>query len=719
LLHDIAVNRFRPRPLAFLQALSGYRWLRAIRSSLQLALPVTFVGAMALMVSAFPFEVFRDPATTAFGNVLRDMVSPIIGASYGIMALCLVVLVTHFLVVEARERRVLEISPPLAVTVALVDFFLAVHLMGTIDGTFAFGPRSVLLAIVVAVFSAESFVFFSGIGRLTLGRKSYDFDPDLHLAVRAIVPAIMTIAAFLAACNVILLFSFNPTLWLARELLALNGVFESQLPGMILFQALGDALWFLGIHGPNVLEGVSHVLFYDPDRVRGAAEVAGSLIPLYVNIGGSGSTLGLLIAILFVARRGQAGRVAKYAALPSLFNINELVLFGLPIVFNPAYLIPFLVAPAVQLVLSYFCVRYGWVALDVVRVPWMTPPVIGGALSSGSWHGAALQMLNIGLSAAIYAPFVRFAERTKQEERTRDVRHNIGEIHTLQLQNLRVLNRHDVIGHTARRLLHEFLRDVGSSRVFLAYQPQHDQRGSIVGVEALLRWEHPQFGFIPPTVICSLAEEAKRIIPLGRWVIEQACRELKHWKKEGIENLRMSVNLSPLQLRDETLPDYVQGCLQANGLAPAELGLELTESQHVPDDPLSIATLKNLEALGIYLEMDDFGMGYSSMLYIRRFNFDAIKLDGSLTREVLLDNNCSDIIASVVLLGRAVGIRVVAEYVETQEQQAMLEELGCEVFQGYLYSAPLAGAPCLEYLRRHQCEGAAAQDERSALPQPA
>jgi EAL domain-containing protein (putative c-di-GMP-specific phosphodiesterase class I) len=173
-----------------------------------------------------------------------------------------------------------------------------------------------------------------------------------------------------------------------------------------------------------------------------------------------------------------------------------------------------------------------------------------------------------------------------------------------------------------------------------------------------------------------------------------------------------------LQLRDETLPDYVQACLQANGLAPAELGLELTESQHVPDDPLSIATLKNLEALGIYLEMDDFGMGYSSMLYIRRFNFDAIKLDGSLTREVMLDNNCSDIIASVVLLGRAVGIRVVAEYVETREQQAMLEELGCEVFQGYLYSAPLAGAPCLEYLLRHQCEGAV-RDERSALPQPA
>jgi EAL domain-containing protein (putative c-di-GMP-specific phosphodiesterase class I) len=114
---------------------------------------------------------------------------------------------------------------------------------------------------------------------------------------------------------------------------------------------------------------------------------------------------------------------------------------------------------------------------------------------------------------------------------------------------------------------------------------------------------------------------------------------------------------------------------------------------------VSIATLKGLQAMGVHLEMDDFGMGYSSMLYIRRFHFDAIKLDGSLTREVLLDKNCRDIIMSVVQLGRALGMRIIAEYVETMDQKTMLEELGCDAFQGYLYSPALIGEHCLEYLR--------------------
>ena len=125
----------------------------------------------------------------------------------------------------------------------------------------------------------------------------------------------------------------------------------------------------------------------------------------------------------------------------------------------------------------------------------------------------------------------------------------------------------------------------------------------------------------------------------------------------------------------------------------------------MPDDRESEQTLKALQAMGIHLEMDDFGMGYSSMLYIRRFHFDAIKLDGSLTREVLQSNNCCDIIASVVQLARALKMRVVAEYVETREQQELLAKLGCDAFQGYLYSPALVGERCLDYLRERSPVG--------------
>ena len=246
------------------------------------------------------------------------------------------------------------------------------------------------------------------------------------------------------------------------------------------------------------------------------------------------------------------------------------------------------------------------------------------------------------------------------------------------------------------------LRDsAASGRVYLAYQPKHDRSGAAIGVEALLRWEHDQFGTISPAVIVALAEESQQIIPLGRWVIDTACRQLHAWKQSGVHNVRMSVNVSPIQLKDRRLLGFVDEVLSKFRLQPSELGLELTESTHVSDDPVSAGTLNGLQSLGVHLEMDDFGMGYSSMLYVRRFKFSAIKLDGSLTREVLEDNNCRDIISSVVQLGWALGIQVVAEYVETREQQRALELLGCTAFQGYLYSPAVPAGACLQYLRKY------------------
>jgi EAL domain-containing protein (putative c-di-GMP-specific phosphodiesterase class I) len=202
-------------------------------------------------------------------------------------------------------------------------------------------------------------------------------------------------------------------------------------------------------------------------------------------------------------------------------------------------------------------------------------------------------------------------------------------------------------------------------------------------------------------MVCALLEESHQINHQGRWAITTACRQLRDWKNEGVSGLRLSVNLSPLQLQDAELLLHIRKCLEENGLSAAELALELTESQHVPSDPVSVQSLQGIEAMGVHLEMDDFGMGYSSMLYIQRFHFDAIKLDGSLTRDVLKDNNCGDIIRSVVQLARALNMRIVAEYVETWEQQAALEELGCDAFQGYLYSPALPATQCLPYLLKH------------------
>lgn len=685
-----------------LRNLSGHRWLRAIRNSLVLLLPVIFVGALALIVGSFPFAALHPLFDQVIGSEWPRLAMLVSNASNGILALCLVVLVSYYLAVEAREKQTLEISPPVVATIALVNFFIFIQLSGAGANPWMLGPRSVLTAILIAIASAELFVLCSRLKFLSFGQKTYDLDPSLHLAVRAISPAIATVAAIFLIGQAISLLPQDFSLFLCKGLRSLDDLFGSQLPGLLVFGLLQQLFWFVGIHGANMLESLYPVSQTYACGAVPPMDISRTFFALYVNIGGSGSTLGLLLAVLLCERQQETKRLAKYALGPSIFNINELVIFGLPIIFNPVYFIPFLLAPLLQIVLAYLCLSYGFIALDVTAVPWTTPALLAGTLNSGSWHGGLLQLFCILLSALIYAPFVRLAEKKRKAEGIDHVRRILADIETIRLPQRSILNRHDDIGHTARKLLHEFMQDIGSQQVYLAYQPQHDRHGAVVGVEALLRWQHHHFGPVPPSIICALAEESRQIIPLGRWVIETACRQLRIWKEEGIENLRMSVNLSPLQLQDPGLLTFIENCLQANKLSAAELALEVTESQHVPEDLLSNQTLKGLHALGVHLEMDDFGMGYSSMLYIRRFRFNAIKLDGSLTREVLHDKHCGEIISSVVQLGRALRMRIVAEYVETREQQVLLEALGCDAFQGYLYSPALIAADCLDYLHRYR-----------------
>ena len=686
-----------------LRRLPGNRYLRAIRNSLVLMFPVVFVGAIALLLGSFPYSAVLSQNSLLVSEEWRAIAMLVSNASSGILALCLLVLISCFLAAETRDRQFTDISPPLMAVLALVNFFIITRFADSSSTSLIFGPHNVLPAILIAVVSTELFALFSRIRLLSLGKRTYDLDPTLHLALRAIAPLIATVAVFLLAREGLSALSFDLGKSVAKGVITLDNALDSPLPGLLLLGLINQLLWFVGLHGPHLLEGVHDVLFSFSAACPEMFGISKQFFDIYVHIGGSGSTLGLIFAILIYARYGDYARVAQYALFPALFNINELIIFGLPIIFNPIYLFPFVFVPLVQITLTYFCIRSGFVTLDSTIVPWMTPSILSGVLNSGSWSGGALQLVNILASTLIYAPFVRISVRRKKTENQNNIARILADIEKLKAQNIQVLNRHDDISHAARKLLHEFVDDLGSERVYLAYQPQHDRNGAVVGVEALLRWQHRYLGYVSPGVICALLEESQRIIPFGRWTIETACQQLQRWKIAGVEKLRVSINLSPLQLRDTELLAFVADSLRKNRLSSDEICLELTESQHVPDDLLSIETLEGLEALGIHLEMDDFGMGYSSMLYIRRFKFAAIKLDGVLTRDVLRDKNCRDIISSVVQLGEALGIRVVAEYVETDEQQSILKALGCDEFQGYLYSPALTSSECLDYLQKTQC----------------
>ncbi|OGA71714.1 MAG: hypothetical protein A3G81_30065 [Betaproteobacteria bacterium RIFCSPLOWO2_12_FULL_65_14] len=229
----------------------------------------------------------------------------------------------------------------------------------------------------------------------------------------------------------------------------------------------------------------------------------------------------------------------------------------------------------------------------------------------------------------------------------------------------------------------------------LHYQPQVAiSNGEVIGMEALMRWRHPEKGLISPGKFIPVAEETGLIVPIGEWALATACAQNAAWQAAGLPRLTVSVNLSALQFRHPGLPETVSKVLRETGLAAHNLDLELTESMVMGQMEYVISRLRELNALGVQLSMDDFGTGYSSLGSLKSFSLDRLKMDQSFVRDLPADQNAASIAQAIVSMGRSLGMQVIAEGVETQAQADYLMSIGCKYAQGYLYSRPLPAGEC-------------------------
>lgn len=679
-------------------------WLGVVRDSFVTLMPLTFFGLGAVLLQNLPWEIYQSAMASLGGRSWHEHLNLVVLATHGVMGLALAPLIAVHLFRRLPAITVdgADVPPTMAALSALINFMLFVFAQPISNESF--GRNAMLKGIVVGIASAELLRQMMRVRWFAVTRLPYDAEANFYFGIRLTPPVMASGLVMLAA---LALSERLPSL--PHNALA-PFVAWAQAHGLatwllsVVAAALNQIMWFTGVNGGNVLDLYATDLFAQAGAAYASGLAPRALFNAFVLLGGSGATWGLIAAILLVVKHGPQRRIAQMSIVPAFFNINELLMYGLPIVLNSIFLIPFICVPLVLCLLTIATVESGWLTLHPVSVLWTTPPLISGWMLTNSWRGAFMQLLEIGLSTALYLPFVRKAETDRKTREAEAARVIMQIILGNASARKSLIQRRDEVGRMARGLLSDLCDGLnhGCQTLSLVYQPKHDREGTVVGVEALLRWHHARYGAISPLIAVTLAEDSQEIHRVGAWVINEACACKARWNAAGHRHLTMAINLSPIQLTDPDLPARVCMALRTHGLEPVEIELEITESAEIPAGSVVDETLRQLAEAGVRLSMDDFGMGHSSLLYMQRFPVSSIKLDGSLTRAVQTNGTTADVIRTITALGRLLNVKVVAEFVETAAQRCALIELGCDIFQGYFHSAPLSEQACLDHFKQHE-----------------
>ena len=674
--------------------------VRAIRGGLVRILPVLLIGSFALMLRSLPLPAYQRFLAAFLDGLLLEVLDAAYNATFGLLSVYMTAAISYQLAGQYPPGR----GGPFAVSMTAVGCYGV--LIGFLRADFplsSLGVRGMFTAIFSAMVSSALYIALSR--RMPEGRRSFSDGADEGFnSALSVLPVAVPILLLFALVN-----SAAVRLWGADSV---HGLFTSALSALfsgqgrtfltgLCYVLLSSALWFCGIHGSDVLEGVSDTLFVPAMELNRAAVAAGQapteilskqFFDMFVLIGGCGSALCLLLALLIFSRRRSSRGLGKLAALPMVFNISELMVFGLPVILNPVMLAPFLLAPLSSYVLSYLAFDWGLVPIVATEVEWTTPILLGGYSATGSLAGSALQLLCLAAGVLIYAPFVRLLDRRKDAaarqyitELTDTLRRGEEDGRAVTLTALR-----GDLGAVARSLVYDVRHGLTAGLAQLHYQPQHDADGRCIGAEALLRWDHPSYGMLYPPLVIKIAKEGGLSLELEKAILSRAVADAEVLNARLPAPVKISVNISAQAISQPVMTDHLAVLSRSPEVRAGRVFIEITEQEAFASNDASVCEkVARLKELGYGLAIDDFSMGHTSIVYLQENSFDLVKLDGGLVRSLKANPRCREIISSIVFLSRSLGFTVCAEFVETEEQRRILADIGCTVYQGYLYSPAL------------------------------
>ncbi|WP_373235840.1 EAL domain-containing protein [Cohaesibacter celericrescens] len=712
----MSIVNYGMRLVDLTEQLSQRSFFVAVQRGLSLALPLIMVGALALLVRFPPFVWLQSFLTDIFGPHLNVMCDNLIAGTFGIASLVALfgfsTVLTDQYIQEHDHRRA---NPTITAMVVISCFFIIVAPNDDTTLRSALSlSEGLLVALLVAATGGSLFLKLAQLKFLQLPLKASGHDP-LVGDVFAIMPAGMLTIFLFAAVKAVFyaIGSDNIAASFDGMLSSLFAGANDNIGFAIGYVFLTQVLWFFGIHGPNLLNSVQDSILIPAtnaniDAVVNEAEplytFSSQFFDFFVRMGGSGGTLSLILVLLFVSKFTNIRRFALIALFPALCNVNEPLLFGIPLVLNPIYAIPFILTPIVQTVIGYTAIVFDWMPHTSYNTMWTTPALISGYVSTGSFSGVIVQLISLMVGAAIYLPFVKLSERVALQRSKQVLRSLLDKAESQENSQPKhqYINLRGEEGRIAIALANdlEMALEENSDEIYLEYQPQINiLNKQVFGAEALLRWNHQQYGRIAPPITVALAEDAGLIDEIGLKILEVACRQRASWYGYVPDDFVISVNVSPKQLLKPDFDRKVLEILMKTGLSPKLLELEITESTALLPEVHAIGALTKLHGLGVKIALDDFGMGHTSLHYLRVLPFDTVKIDKSLTH-YSQDNINDHIVKSIVDLGQTLNFKLIIEGIETEEQLDRFCSIGCDQYQGYLFSKPLSVAQFVPFLSK-------------------
>ena len=658
--------------------------ISSVRKGFTLLIPALLVGAFALLFRSFPVPAFQTFIEKWAGGVLHQILSFLFDATVGFMSIYLVMSISYYYAATMKDRD--QFLQVMAMVVSAICFAVS---FGAASGSMELsdlGPVGVFTAMFASISATRIFYFFCAKLSPAFRFRSAGSDVDYRNSLSAIYPLLFCTLLFVAL-NLLIKTVFkadNLNDLITNFIVNLFHNVNDGLGAGVLYVLVLDLLWAFGIHGGNALEQVSQTYLVPNDTVSGAV-ISKSFLDNFALMGGCGTSICLVIALLLFAGSRDNRQLARSAAPAVFFNINEILVYGLPIVLNPIMVIPFILTPLCSLLIAYGAAVSGFLPLLGETVTWTTPVFFSGYLSSGSWRGAAVQAVIVFVGTAIYTPFVKVSEQVRklqaemlQQELTEYLKE-----HQEAGAAVSLLERRDSMGILARNMASQLRIDVEEKNLTMGYQPQYDCRNRMAGAEALLRWRYMDEAVYPPLAV-ALAQEDGFFDRLTECVIETSMKACSRLLNLG-EPVTISANITAEQLNSPRFVEKVIRMAETYGVA-GHYCLEITEESAVDKMEEIPYHISRLKAAGILAAVDDFSMGRTSLKYLQHNSFYAIKLDGGLVRGIVENKRNQEIVSSIISLGRNLDFVVMAEYVETEEIRSLLESMGCCLYQGYLYS---------------------------------